>query len=297
MAVEHGALVAENSWTHEVAFDTSALSEVAKKGMLGRIRSCVLATGARLVVPADTLVEMADSRGSCAWPSNRMTRLASLLRQLGHRAVVTMDSPSMLRTERGGALRRTPGMDFAQANDFMQRVCEGRMPREKPAAYLMKERMRGLDEGAKFALIEQGFEASDLNLADLIARLPSFVLDGEEAWLRHIIRDRAWARRVQQNPMAYPAAVVTSAAHALQAIGVFSTPTRACAPSPLFPAEPDPNDWVDARIFGQSAYASILVVNDKRAMRRCNLVRASFGLGPVAMSLDEWLCDSASRAA
>lgn len=110
-------------------------------------------------------------------------------------------------------------------------------------------------------------------------------------------RRRCIRLRAGEDPRAYPVAVVTSAAHALQAIGVFSTPTRACAPSPLFPAEPDPNDWVDARILGQSAYASILVVNDKRAMRRCNLIRKSFGLGPVAMSLDDWLRDSSSRAA
>lgn len=296
MAVVHGAVVAENSWTHEVAFDTSALSEVVRNGMAGQIRQRILATKARLVVPIDTLVEMADSRSSSAGPVNRMWRLASLLRQLGENATVTMDLPSMVQSERRGRQPSSPALSLADANRILARFAEGRVERLTIGSYLDKETLRAVGDSVRNMMPEAGLDAAELDSARLFSSLRDFVLDGDEAWLHHIIPDRRWAGRVKRAPSQYPVTVLTSAAHGLQTLGVFSTPTRAIRPSPLFRLRPDPNDWIDARIIGQSAYASIFVTNDGHAARRVNFIRECFGFGPRAVSLRIWLSvDSGPR--
>jgi hypothetical protein len=262
----------------EVAFDTSALQELMNREEITARELALLLDGAAIVfvspvVPAQLLRTRDVGRLRCK--EARLTALG------GEHFFVTAPLPSLLDTEASTFVHETACYTDLQrwARDFMQLTSEQR--EEFLAQWLDHPRMRELETRAHArycATIPKPSPQAVMQEATLHSDFFRHCLQG--------VSRKADVDLVLAAPSRYAAHVTLTGMVVLNAIGAYAS-SAVAKDRPWLKAEPD--NWNDAAIVANSAYADLLVSEDTNMRSRLQFLRHQ-GLAFVRpVSLDEFL--------
>lgn len=245
----------------DVAFDTNVVSTWVNPAVRDAHVAVCARTGARMVVPVAVVLEIAATSD----PTDRAAFLAAIEHVRKHnRAIIGADIGDVLSTEWASPQTKVLRCPDGPINALCSHVFNGQRPPEVDA-YFKKDRTFAFDQKSRE---DFSYPITRQNAVTEVESLFTCMFDGSAfAWSR-ILGGRAQRQRARKNPTRFRALWTFAALITLhEAVTTFPDPVRKLFPEAVF-RKLHRNDMADLWISSSSAYADVLVTNDKATAAR-----------------------------